>query len=51
MPTSTANKEGKAMKKNYTLPTLEILKLNVTDIITSSLVAENDENLTEDLLD
>ena len=39
------------MKKNYTLPTLEILKLNAADIITSSLVAENDMNLTEDLLD
>ncbi len=39
------------MKKNYTLPTLEILKLNAADIITSSLVAENDLNLTEDLLD
>ncbi len=39
------------MKKNYTLPTLEILKLNAADIITSSLIAENDLNLTEDLLD
>ena len=39
------------MKKNYTRPTLEILKLNAADIITSSLVAENDLNLTEDLLD
>ena len=39
------------MKKNYTLPTLEIFKLNAADIITSSLIAENDLNLTEDLLD
>ena len=39
------------MKKNYMLPTLEIIKLNAADIITSSLVAENDPNLTDSLLD
>lgn len=39
------------MKKNYILPKIEIVKLIVTDIITSSLVAENDPKLTENLLD
>ena len=39
------------MKKNYVRPTLEIIKLNAADIITSSLVAENDPNLTDSLLD
>ena len=39
------------MKKNYILPMLEIVKLNATDIITASLVAENELGLTPDLLD
>ena len=39
------------MKKNYVLPTIELVKLNAADIITSSLVATNDPKLTEDLLD
>ena len=39
------------MKKNYILPKMEIVKLIATDIITSSLVAENDPKLTEDLFD
>lgn len=39
------------MKKNYMLPTVEIVKLNAADIITSSLVAENDSNLVSNLLD
>ena len=39
------------MKKNYTIPTAEIVKLNAADIITSSLVATNDPKLTENLLD
>ena len=39
------------MKKNYTIPTVEIVKLNAADIITSSLVAENDPNLVSNLLD
>ena len=39
------------MKKSYTLPTLKIVKLNASDIITSSLIATNDPKLTENLLD
>ena len=39
------------MKKNYVLPTIELVKLNAADIITSSLVATNDPKLTENLLD
>ena len=38
------------MKKNYMLPTVEIIKLNAADIITASLVAANNVNLTDDLL-
>ena len=39
------------MKKNYVLPTVELVKLNAAYIITSSLVATNDPKLTENLLD
>ena len=39
------------MKKNYMLPMAEIVKLNAADIITSSLIAENDPTLTDGLLD
>jgi hypothetical protein len=38
------------MKKNYILPEVEIIKLNAADIITASLVAANNENLTDALL-
>ena len=38
------------MQKNYILPMLEIVKLNAADIITASLVAENELGLTPDLL-
>ncbi len=39
------------MKKNYILPEIEIIKLNAADIITASLIAENDTDLTPTLLD
>ncbi len=39
------------MKKNYILPEIEIIKLNAADIITASLIADNDIALTPDLLD
>ena len=38
------------MKKNYTLPKVEIVKLNAADIITASLIAENELGLTPEII-
>ena len=38
------------MKKNYILPMLEIVKLNAADIITASLIAENELGLTPEII-
>ena len=39
------------MKKNYILPEIKIVKISASDVITSSLIAENDPTLTDDLLE
>ena len=39
------------MKNTYMTPKAELVILNSADIITSSLVAENDSNLVSNLLD
>ena len=38
------------MKKKYTLPKVEIVKLNAADIITASLIAENELGLTPEII-